>query len=235
MSHQIRVCHQVPLDSNRISCSAGVAWRTFRTSASGECRVQIWRPKLLPRLSGTPGQSPNQGVQRRSTTVSSFSLANSLATAARGGSVVHGTNGPAVMYHKPDKPLVVLYTLFHDKWTFLNFEVDQTTIIATGSCNCRDCRGPNDTCKQVVIQSKGKLIIKRHSVSSHEGLDMWDLAVLRKPLHPHANASDDLPVRHIILAFPSLEEKLEFQTTFNAVKTLLRQDEQDYARATKRG
>lgn len=137
------------------------------------------------------------------------------------------------MYPKPDKPLVLLYTLFHNKWTFLHFEVDQTVFINPKSCNCKDCKGPNKTCKKAVIEStKGKLKIKRHTASSEDGLNMWDLAVLRKPPHPHANTSVPLPVKYIVLAFASLADTLEFQETFNAVKSLLHQDEQDYIRAT---
>lgn len=148
------------------------------------------------------------------------------------GSVVYGTHGPAVMYPKPDKPLVVLYTLLHDKWTFLHFEVDKTVFINSKSCNCRDCTGPNETCKRAVIEStKRRLKIKRHSASSEGGLNMWDLAVLRKPLHPNANTSAALPVKYIVLTFASLAHKLEFQETFNAVKSLLHQHEQDYVMA----
>ena len=136
------------------------------------------------------------------------------------------------MYPKPDKPLVVLYTLFHDKWTFLSFEVDQNIYINPKACNCKDCKGPNKTCKKAIIETKGKLKIKRHSADSRDGVNMWDLAVLRKPQHPHATTSATLfPVKYIVLAFASLADKLEFQDTFLKVQKLLREDEMAYKRA----
>ena len=137
------------------------------------------------------------------------------------------------MYPKPDKPLVVVYTLFHDKWSFLYFEVDQNVFINPKACNCKDCKGPTKTCKKAVIETtKGKLKIKRHSADSRAGVNMWDLAVLRKPQHPNANASvTPLPVKYIVLAFATLSDKLEFQETFSAVQKLLNKDEQDYKRA----
>lgn len=136
------------------------------------------------------------------------------------------------MYPKPDKPLVVVYTLFHDKWTFLHFEVDQNVFINPKACNCKDCKGPPNTCKKAIIETKGKLKIKRHSADSRDGVNMWDLAVLRKPQHPHANTSVvPLPVKYIVLAFATLSDKVEFQETFNAVQRLLHKDEEDYKRA----
>ena len=139
-----------------------------------------------------------------------------------------------MIYSKPSKPLLVLYTMFDDRWSFLHFEVDETVFINPGSCTCRNCQGPNKTCKKAVIEStKGKLKIKRYSASSRDGLNNWDLAVLRKPSHPHANTLATFHVKYAVLTFATMDDKLEFQTTLGQVQQLLQREKRDYDRATQ--
>jgi hypothetical protein len=190
---------------------SNINWSSFKESESGKCRIQVWRAKTLARITAgntSPSPSPPMGIRRESTaktSLSARSLAATIATTAQ-GSVIHGKHGPAVMFPKPEPPVIVMFTLCKDIWTYLHFEVDKNVFINPKGCNCNDCRkGSAKTCRRVVIESSGKLKIKRTSADERAGMTMWDLALLRRPAHPNSGKGlTMLPVKYIVFAFSSL-------------------------------
>ncbi|MCJ1439454.1 hypothetical protein MMC27_008848 [Xylographa pallens] len=217
---------------------ATVSWATFKTTEKGKGRVQIWRAKPLPRMAlaedtGGRAQSPIAGLPRQGTSLSSFTLAESIAATAR-GSLIHGASGPAVWFPKPELPIVVIYTIFRDRWTFIRFELDAKVYINLQSCFCKDCDAKG-LCKRIIIESKGKLKIERHWADARDGINTWDLAVLRKPSHPKADKTlSSFVVKRMMLTFASPQDKLEFQTTFENAQKLRNLDEAKYRTATSR-
>ena len=217
---------------------ATVSWATFKTTESGKGRVQIWRAKALPRMGiadDTNGraQSPIAGLPRQGTSLSSFTFAESIAATAK-GSLIYGASGPAVFFNKPELPVVVIYTIFRDRWTFLRFELDEKVYINLQSCFCRDCDAKRP-CKRIIIESKGKLRVERHCADARDGINTWDLALLRKPSHPSADKTlSFFVIKRVVFTFASPEDKLEFQTMFKNAQTLRRLDEKEYLTATSK-
>ena len=240
---------------------------------SGKGRVQIWLAKPLPRMPPSENllaQSPTAGLPRQGTSLSSFSLAETVAATAK-GSLVYGKAGPAVLFSKPGVPVIVLYTIIKDIWTFLSFEcrfalaafqdifvnvglVDKNVYINTKSCLCKECKGPQKLCSRIIIESKGKLKIKRHSADANDSVNTWDLALLRKPTHPMANKTvTTFTAKYLTFTFPSPQgkpsfccprrhvlkiqpiDKNDFQTRFGEAQTLRGLDEQEYKKAISEG
>ncbi|MCJ1405221.1 hypothetical protein MMC11_008448 [Xylographa trunciseda] len=217
---------------------ANVAWAMFKTTDYGRGRVQIWRAKPLPRMAlaeDTSGQaqSPIVGVHRQGTSLSSLTMAESIAATAR-GSLVYGAHGPAVLFLKPEPPIVVIYTIIKERWTFLLFELDKNIYINPESCLCKDCKAKRP-CKRIVIESKGKLKIKRFCADARDGVNTWDLALLRKSPHPKADRTLSLFfVKHVLFTFASLQDKDEFQEMFKNTQKLRAMDEKEYLTATSK-
>ncbi|MCJ1286909.1 hypothetical protein MMC26_006255 [Xylographa opegraphella] len=217
---------------------ASVSWATFKTTENGKGRVQIWRAKPLPRMAvaeatGGQTQSPIAGHPRQGTSLSSFTLAESIAATAK-GSLIYGAGGPAVLFSRPELPIVVVYTIFKDRWTFLRFELNEKVYINLQSCFCKDCDAKR-LCKRIIIESKGKLKIERHCADARDGINTWNLALLRKPSHPDADkALSFFIVKRMIFTFASPQDKLEFQTMFNNAQTLRKLDEKEYLSATSK-
>ncbi|MCJ1386007.1 hypothetical protein MMC17_009132 [Xylographa soralifera] len=217
---------------------ATVSWATFKTTENGKGRVQIWRAKPLPRMvSGedTSGraQSPVVGLPRQGTSLSSFTFAESIAATAK-GSLVYGASGPAVLFSKPELPVVVIYTIIRDRWTFLHFELDEKVYINLQSCFCKDCDAKR-MCKRIIIESKGKLKIERHCADARDGINTWDLALLRKSSHPRTDKTlSFFLVKRMVFTFASPQDKLDFLTMFNNAQILRKLDEKEYLTATSK-
>ena len=80
--------------------------------------------------------------------------------------------------------------------------------INTQSCHCKECKGPQKLCSRIVIESKGKLKISRYSADVNDGVNTWDLALLRKPAHPMVNkALSALAVKYLLFTFSSVQGK----------------------------
>ena len=217
---------------------ATVSWtmfQTFRTTESGKGRVQIWRAKSLPRMalaenSRGQAQSPTAGLPRQGTSLSSVTMAESIAATAR-GSLVYGKTGPAVLFSKPELPVVVIYTIIQEKWTFLHFALDRNVYISKASCHCKECKAKT-ICSRIIVESKGKLKIERHSADARDGINTWDLALLRKPPHPNAGkALSHVLVKYVLFTFASVQDKVEFQTIFEKAQKLRNIEEKEYLKA----
>ena len=217
---------------------ATISWATFKTTEKGKGRVQIWRAKPLPRMAlaedtGGRAQSPIAGLPRQGTSLSSFTLAESVAATAR-GSLIYSASGPAVLFSKPELPIVVIYTIFRNRWTFLRFELDAKVYINLQSCFCKDCDAKG-LCKRIIIESKGKLKIERHWADARDGLNTWDLALLKKPSHPKTDKTlSFFVVKRMMFTFASPQDKLEFQTTLENAQKLTNLDEVKYRTAISR-
>ncbi|MCJ1391149.1 hypothetical protein MMC18_004011 [Xylographa bjoerkii] len=214
---------------------ATVSWATFKTTENGKGRVQIWRAKPLPRMALVEdprgqAQSPIVGLPRQGTSLSSFTLAESIAATAR-GSLVHGASGPAVLFSKPELPIVVIYTIIKERWTFLSFELDENVYINPQSCLCKDCEAKK-MCKRIIIKSKAKLKIQRHSADARDGINTWDLALLRKLPHPKPDKTlSFFIVKYVLFTFAEVQDKFEFQTTFDNAQKLRNLDQRKYLTA----
>ena len=222
--------------------TANVSWATYKTTEAGKGRVQIWRPKNLPRITSpdqernpSPTSDPHR-ASRAPTSVSSLTMAESLASTAR-GTLVHGSNGPAVSFEKPEAPVLVMMTLFKGSWSFLHFPLDKEVYVNPRSCHCDACKGKNlkNQCRQIIIEmTKGKLEVKRHSADEREGVNAWNLSLLRRPQPYNPKKSTNvLTTQYMVLNFPTPQDKADFQTAFDAVQKLRAAEDKEYMRAIK--
>ena len=224
--------------------TANVSWATYKTTEAGRGRVQLWRPKSLPRIispdqdrNPSPNSEPGK-PSRATTSLSSITMAETLASTAR-GTLVHGTNGPAVSFERPEPPVLVIFTLFKDAWSFLHCPLDKGVFINPRSCHCDACKGKGSKsqCRRIIIETtKGKLEVKRHSADEQEGVNAWDLSVLRRP-RPHSikdSVNVSMTAKYMVLTFTNPQEKADFQDTFDAVQKLKATEDKAYMTAITR-
>lgn len=187
----------------------------------GSGRVQTWQVKRLPKLvqndalitgqyplSPVPSpQSASEKDLRRGST--GFSSMTSYFSTSSMTSHVTGNRGNGIAIFPPEPPVMVIYTLCEEEYTFLHLELSTEIFVNDQSCYCK--KSPT-TCKRIVLEAKenGKMNIRKLSAQEkHEkGLHSWDLARFRLPRHPKYKDVEVLTkVKYICLDFATVAAK----------------------------
>ena len=87
----------------------------------GKGRVQIWQAKPFPQMSSAIEKptSPTSSTYVRSQT---SNVASTKSTMVSGGhaSEINGSGVTALAFSEPEFPVLVIYTLYKEKYTFLH-------------------------------------------------------------------------------------------------------------------
>jgi len=117
-------------------------------------------------------------------------------------------------------------------YSTLGVEIEESTVIDPSACKCR--KNP-DTCLRLVIQRSGSGATLT-SIRQDAGTDLeqWNLAAFgpgqRKALEKEENGGSKERLSWVAIDFNGIEEKKEFQRTFNSVKVILRKEKAAYNR-----
>ncbi len=201
---------------------------------SGKGRVQTWQVKRLPKLvqdedydrfGTSPSTSPQSSSDKKFPRRQSSGL-SSGATCFSSSSItsrVVGNCGNATVIHPPEPPVLIIYTLCEEKYTFLHLELDTNIFVDEQAC---DCKKSPQNCLRIVLDSKAKKISLRKDSAKekHErGLNSWDLARFRIPRHPKYKETEVLhKVKYVCLDFPTVAAKTEFREELTLLLTMVR-------------
>ena len=192
---------------------------------NGIGRIQTWQVKRLSKvvqkdelvtgqypLSPTPSlqSAPEKYLRREST---GFSSMASCFSASSMTSQVTGNRGNGIAIFPPEPPVLIIYTLCEEKYTFLHLELSTEISVNDHLCCCR--KSPK-SCPRLVlgVKERGKMNLRKLSAQErHEkGLHSWDLGHFRLPRHPKYKDIEVLPkVKYICLDFESVAAKDKFR------------------------
>lgn len=201
------------------------------TGRSGRAYIQLWEYKALRDLSsdneslnlqqsisqnGTlQPQSPGGGSraslgQRRWTTSSGSTMPSGHSMTSR----VTGPRGEGTILLPPNPPIIVLFTTYEGKHTFLHLEMNVDIVADKKQCDCRNAKRP---CSTTILTNENKkgMKIRRYCTpeTSDQGLTKWDLAVFRYPQHPKFKDLEVLQkIKYLRLDFASPALNSEFQS-----------------------
>lgn len=224
--------------------TSNVKWSLNGSESTGKCgvgRVQFWQVKRLPKLVQNDGldagqyllsplpspQSAEKDILRRPSTgfssmISHFSAASSMT------SQITGSRGNGTAIFAPEPPVMIIYTLCEEKYTFFHLELSTEIIVNEQSCFCK--KSPAK-CKRVVLEAreKRKMILRKQSAQEkgdEKGLLSWDLARFRLPRHPKYKEVEVLPkIKYICLDFATVAAKNEFLEELQILCTHVRDHE----------
>lgn len=211
----------------------------------GKARVQIWEPKRLTKLriaedmdqsllssvkSTIPSLQPsseNEFGQRRASTIKS----STKTTQIPGNRACN-----AIMIQPPEPPVLIIYTLCDNKFTFLHLNLGEEIFVNESACHCK--RSP-EKCLRIVLSSKKKKKIKfrKHSALEPDsrGLHSWDLARFRIPRHPKYRELEVVEKDYLCLDFKTKAAKAEFRDELQSLFKYVRDpDIQDYRMEIKK-
>lgn len=192
---------------------------------SGVGRVQTWQVKRLPKVVQNDGLDSDQcpvspmssmrsitekNLSRRASTA--FSSMQSYLSASSMTSQITGQRANGIAIFPPEPPVMIIYTLCEEKYTFLHLELSTEVFVNDQACYCK--KAPT-TCKRIVLEAKekGKMIIRKSSAQEkgEKGLHSWDLARFRFPRHPEYKDLEVLPkTKYICLDFATVAAKDRF-------------------------
>lgn len=206
---------------------------------SGGGRVQLWQVKRLPKIIQNDGlddsqyplspqsspQSASEKDLRRPST--GFSSTTSYFSASSMTSQITGSRGNGIAIFPPEPPVIVIYTLCEEKYTFVHLDLNTEIFVNDQSCNCKNNPGK---CKRIVLEvkEKGKMNIRKYSAQEkgEKGLLSWDLARFRLPRHPKYKDIEVLPkIKYICLDFATVTAKDEFLKELGILFTHVRDHE----------
>ncbi|KAL9046609.1 MAG: hypothetical protein Q9214_000594 [Letrouitia sp. 1 TL-2023] len=173
--------------------------------------------------------SPSTGMRRSSTAISSTTTMFSGSSAT---SVIVGSRGDGTAVLFPEPPVMILFTVFEGKYTFLHLELKEHVFVNPESCDCR--RNSKRECHTVVIESgnsKKSIEIRRLCAlqPSEKGLYTWDLARFRFPRHPEYKHLEVLSkVKYLTLKFESVKKKEDFCEELKLLEKVRRLDNKIY-------
>ena len=193
---------------------------------SGVGRVQTWQVKRLPRvvpsngldssqcplspISSMPSSMTEKDLSRRPSTA--FSSMQSYQSASSMTSQITGQRANGIAIFPPEPPVMIIYTLCEEKYTFLHLELSTEIFVNDQSCYCK--KAPTK-CQRIVLEAKekGKMIVRKYSAKEkgETGLHSWDLARFRFPRHPGYKDLEVLPkTKYICLDFETVAAKDKF-------------------------
>lgn len=220
--------------------SSNVRWSfngSKNPSKNGAGRVQTWQVKRLPKVvqsdrlnvgqyplspESGPKSASEKDLSRRAST--GFSSTTSYTSASSMTSQVTGSRGNGIAILPPDPPVMIIYTLCENRYTFLHLELTTEVFVNDQSCNCK--KNPA-SCARIVLETKekGKMTIRKHSAGERDekGLHSWDLARFRLPRHPQYKDLEVLPkIKYICLDFPTVPAKDKFVDELDILFTHVR-------------
>lgn len=201
-----------------------VRWSFNGSTRPGECgdgRSQLWQVKRIAKILQdgevpssqyasspiTSSHSPSEmeGIRRSSMGSTHTFLSTSSVTSQVTG---NRANGIAIL--PPDPPVLMIYTLHEEKYTFLHVELDVNVFVNRQACRCN--HSPQ-SCKRVVLESRTKLVVRRSSAQEklERGLTSWNLALFRLPRHPRYREIEILPrIKYMCFDFATFSAKHSF-------------------------
>lgn len=211
----------------------------------GMARVQIWEAKRLTKLpiAEDMDQSPLSSVN--STTPSPQPLSENGFGQRRASTIKSSTKTiqisgnracNAIMIQPPEPPVLIIYTLCDNKFTFLHLNLGEEIFVNESACLCK--RSP-EKCLRIVLGSKKKkkIKIRKHSALEPDsrGLHSWDLARFRIPRHPKYRELEVVEKDYLCLDFKTKAAKAEFRDELRSLFKYVRDpDIQDYRMEIKK-
>ena len=228
--------YRVFYDSSNIIWSLNDGSKNHTKNGVG--RVQTWQVKRLPKMvqndefvtgqySSSPVPSPQSAsennLQQESTvlsSVASYFFGSSMTLTSQ----VAENRSNSITTFPPEPPVLIIYTLCEEKYTFLHLELSTEIFVNDQLCYCRKS---TESCSRLVLGAKkrGKMNIRK--LSAHErhekGLASWDLGRFRLPRHPKFKDVEVLrKVKYICLDFHSVAAKEKFREELALLFALVR-------------
>ena len=161
-------------------------------------QVDVKSPQTQRCLTGL-SNAPTQ-AKSGSSNLKKYSTGKSSPTLVSRSSVVSPVNGPrgdGTELVRPEVPVLIIFTMCKDRYTFLHIKrelgnllphllcyfithkkpVEQNVFVNRQSC---DCKNSKKSCKRAVLESKQKHFLVQ-KFSAEQGLFSWDLAKFRCP------------------------------------------------------
>ena len=197
------------LNGSMKSCKHGVGrvqtWQVKRLSRISRCEALAITQNSSQTTESPRSGSTKEGLQRQSTRLSSTFYNSSMHTP------IIGSRAKGIAIFPPEPPVLMIYTLCEEKYTFLHIELDTEIFVDEQACSCKN--SPK-SCIRIVLKIKGnKMRVRKYSAQEkHEkGLNSWDLTPFRLPRHPKYKEVEVLQkIKYICFDFASVPAKEKF-------------------------